>query len=173
MFWTQNFSEPKIVQKSNFFGTKNSLGPHMFWDIKYSGPKIFRALEFFGPKNSRNQKSFKTQNFSRTKIFPDHEFSGSQNFWGMELSILYPYFKSKHLFYKIFPISTKDSKTSYSNRKWNHPNRKGNYFSNFPTLDQLRLSQNICKFYQGAKNKFRNRIQNFSGPKIFWHPKFF
>ena len=54
----------------------------------------------------------------------------------MELFLLFPDLGSKNFFNKIFTIFTKESKSGFTNRKWNYSNRKWNYFSYFQTSDQ-------------------------------------
>ena len=79
----------------------------------------------------------------------------------MELFLLFPDFRLKNFFYKMFLSFNNDTKTGFENRKWNYPNRKWNYFRN----------QNFSGTKILREPKFFGN-QNFSGTKIFWEPKF-
>ena len=54
----------------------------------------------------------------------------------MEFFLLFPDFRLKNFFYKMFLNFINKFKVGFENRKWNHPNRKWNYFSYFLTSDQ-------------------------------------
>ena len=54
----------------------------------------------------------------------------------MELFLLFPDFRLKNFFHKMFQSFNNDTKTGFENRKWNYTNRKWNYFSYFLTSDQ-------------------------------------
>ena len=54
----------------------------------------------------------------------------------MELFLLFPDFRLKNFFYKIFLNFINEFQTGFENRKQNYPNRKWNYFSYFLTSNQ-------------------------------------
>ena len=72
----------------------------------------------------------------------------------MELFLLFHDFELKNCFNKILTIFTKESKSSFTNRKCNDPNRKWNYFSYIQTLDQKTFLTKNLPFLQKNPNPF-------------------
>ena len=84
----------------------------------------------------------------------------------MELFLLFPDLGSKNFLNKIFTIFTKESKSSFTNKKWNHPNRKWNYFS-FPDLGSKNFFNKIFTIFTVetksslTNRKYSNRKWNY------------
>ena len=70
---------------------------------------------------------------------------------------------SKNFFCKIFLISIKKFKIDFHNRKWNYPNRIGNYFSHIKASDQ---KASVSKY-----SSFSPRVQNWFSKQEMELPK--